>query len=246
MMTKYKLFIILITIFILLFLIIALGGYHFLQHYGPFAPAFCDQYKDKVDNKYAELIRKLNNYSTCRRPEDDIFDYYIYWKDEVLGGVFDNILVFKGSDTRQDWTYNLTPHVGNRIFNGIGLIYKDIKLEIFNVIDKYNITTLTGWSLGAILSCMCGLETSHRINNVVLFGLPNIFNSNFITEYNDKLGSKTIVYNHNYDVVVNAFGYGKARQEIGSTKWIDAPIMETSKLFSHGFGYYHVHYLKAK
>ena len=242
-MTKNKIFLFLILILIP---IIALGGIHFLDYYGPFAPAFCDQYKDKVDNKYADLIRRLNNYSTCRRREDDIFDYYIYWKDEVMGGVFDNILVFKGSDTIKDWTYNLTPHIGNRLFNDISLIYKDIKLEIFNVIDKYNITTLTGWSLGAILSCMCGLETSHRIDDVVLFGLPNIFNPNFITEYNNKLGSKTTVYNHNYDVVVNAFGYGKARQEIGNTKWLDVPITETRKLFLHGFGYYHDHYLKAK
>ena len=211
---------------------------------GPLTPRFCDLYSAKTENDHADLIRKLNNYEICNDSNDDIFEHYIYWKDEMIAGVFDNILVFKGSDTLQDWAYNLTPHRGVRLINDIELIYDDIKNDIFDVIDKYNVTTLTGWSLGAILSCMTALDTSHKIDNIILFGLPNIFTNDFITKYNSKLGNKTTVYNNRFDIFVNAFGYGKNRNTIGETHWRQEELSNSYKLITKGLGHFHMSYFE--
>ena len=237
-MTKRKIFL------IVLLIILIISVLHFLQHYGPFAPRFCDQFDSTVSNKYADLIRKLNNYSTCRDPKYNIFDNYIYWKGEIIAATKNDVLVFKGSDTWQDWSYDLMPYKGERLFSNIELIYNDIKDKINEIDSKRSINVITGWSLGAILSCMTGLDFKTDIKSVILFGLPNIFTENFIKQYNAKLGSKTIVYNHILDIFVNAFGYGKNRENIGQTKWVESPLIESHKLLTGGLAHFHMSYLK--
>ena len=36
-----------------------------------------------------DLIRKLNSYSICKDTQYDVFEKYIYWKGEIIGGVID-------------------------------------------------------------------------------------------------------------------------------------------------------------
>ena len=47
-MTKRKIFL------IVLILILIISVLHFLQHYGPFAPRFCDQFDSTVDGTWLE------------------------------------------------------------------------------------------------------------------------------------------------------------------------------------------------
>lgn len=211
---------------------------------GPFAPRFCDLFEGESSNKYADLVRKLNSYSICKDTQYDVFEKYIYWKGEIIGGVIDNILVFKGSDTIQDWLYDLTLHKSKRLISNIELIYDEIKERVNTVIDDYNVTAITGWSLGAIISCMCAVDTHHKIDNVVLFGLPNIFTTDFVELYNSKLGTKTQVYNNRFDIFVNAFGYGKMPHHIKKTIWINPPVLESHKLLTKGLGHFHLSYMR--
>ena len=211
---------------------------------GPLTPRFCDLYSEISKNHYADLVRNLNNFELCAEAQYDVFEEYITWNGEMIAGVKGNTLVFKGSDTLQDWAYNLTPHNGYRLYNDIGLIYDDIKDDIKEVVQRNKITVLTGWSLGAILSCMTAMDLEGEIHEIVLFGLPNIFTDSFIREYNDRLGGRTIVHNNRLDIFANAMGYGKDRTELGNTMWINTPLSEAYKLISRGLGYYHMSYFE--
>lgn len=236
-MSKRNIF---LMVFMLLVIIYAIHS----ARIGPLDPRFCDLFEGESSNKYADLVRKLNSYSICKESQYDIFEKYIYWNGEIIAGVFKNVLVFKGSDTIQDWIYDITFHKSKRLVSNIELIYDDIKDRVNKVINDYNITHLTGWSLGAVISCMCALDTHHNIEKIVLFGLPNIFSNDFVDMYNSKLGNKTTVYNHRFDIFVNAFGYGKTRNHIKQTFWINPPALESHKLLTKGLGHFHLSYMR--
>jgi len=228
----------------IIFLVVLIIYIIYSSRMGPLTPRFCDLYSEESKNYYADLVRRLNNFELCGESQYDVFDEYITWKDEMIAGVKGNVLVFKGSDTLQDWAYNLTPHRGTRLYNDIGLIYDEIKDVIREVIQRNKITVLTGWSLGAILSCITAMDLESEIHEVILFGLPNIFTDSFITEYNDRLGRRTIVHNNRLDIFANAMGYGKDRTEVGNTNWVNTPLSDSYKLITRGLGYYHMSYFE--
>jgi len=230
------------TIFILFLIVYAL--YTFYE--APFSSHFCKLYKKSSTNKYAELIKKLNEKELCPSKENDIFDKYIYWNHEIIAGVKNNILVFKGSDTIKDLFYDLTTsftsiHQGRTLSN-IQLIYNKIKNKIKSALSLYNIDTVIGWSLGSVLACIAAHDNHENIKKIVCFGFPNIFSDRFKENYNKLLGDKTTIYNSNLDIFANLFGYGKLFTQIKTTKWINVSIINLYKLLTNGLGYYHMSY----
>lgn len=237
--------VLLITIIFLFIILLVYSLYE-----GPFTRHFCTLYKEDGVNKYANLIKKLNSRDVCLSQIDNDFDKYIYWKNELIGAIKDNILVFKGSDTTKDILYDFTTspyalHRGRTISN-IQLIYTNIKDELKALLSLHKINIITGWSLGSVLACITALDNYNTtdIERVVLFGFPNIFSDRFKERYNKALGDKTIIYNHNLDIFANIFGYGKLIGQIDTVRWKNAPLKDIYKLFTNGLGFFHMSYFQ--
>ena len=233
-------------IFILSSLLIIYIVYTFYE--APFTKHFCNLYQKDSKNKYANLIKNLNNRDLCPSNKNDIFDKYIYWNDELIAAVKSNVLVFKGSDSMKDLFYDFTtsPTALDKgiTLSNIQLIYNNIKNKIKSTISLHKINVITGWSLGSVLCCITALDNYEKANieKVVCFGLPNIFDEDFKERYNKVLGNKTIIHNHNLDIFVNIFGYGKMINQLQTTRWINEPLINIYKLLFNGFTFYHMSY----
>lgn len=215
-----------------------------------FRGGFCEIYNKESKNPYADLIRKLNRYDICGSIEDNVFDKYIYWNGEIMAGVKDNILVFKGTDSLNDMEMDLSPTISQdkrgMVYTGMYDIYKAIKPQL----DQLYCDKVTGWSLGAVLSILYSYDRPKNINKVVVFGQPPVFSKNFIDDYNSMLGNKTISYMHRFDLVAQPL---KAFHPFVKSAYFNAyragkmQYIKTGNLFNvfkHGLGYYHMSYLE--
>ena len=216
---------------------------------GPFSHKFCDLYKESWE-PHANLIRKLNRYDLCGYPEDDVFDKYIYWNGEIIAGLINETLVFKGTDSLADVEKDLTPasgyFKGGMVYSGILDIYKTLKPELDTIYSK----NVTGWSLGAVLAVMYSFDHSENVDEVIVFGQPPLFDKKFVDEYDSILGNRTRSYLHRFDLIAQPFslfnGFLKSDEfdmyRAGTATYINSG--DLFNVFRHGIGYYHMSYLE--
>lgn len=216
---------------------------------GPFSHKFCDIYKESW-NPYADLVRRLNRYELCGYPEDDVFDRYIHWNGEIIAGVSDDILVFKGTDSLLDVETDLTP-IAERdkygmVYTGMLDMYRTLKPEL----DTLYCKKVTGWSLGAALGVMYSYDHPETVEEVIVFGQPPVFSKKFVDDYNSILGNRTRSYLHRFDLVAQPFipfsGFVKSSElnmyRAGETVYVNNG--DIFNVFRHGLGYYHMSYLE--
>lgn len=245
-----------IILFILLILTIIFSYTFYSLYRGPFLSNFCQLYDKTSKNKYGNLVRLLNNYDLCRKEKYNVFDKYIYWNGEIMAGVKNETLVFKGTDSLRDWSMDLSPtshKLGNGIiYSNIISIYRDIESQL----NSLHIKRVVGWSLGSILATIYSFERHTKYNDtmheIILFGFPPAFDEKFHKEYNDILYHKTSVYNHKYDIFAHPFWFmgfpGLSQREdfYNVGKHIDThyPKANLYKIYYEGFAFYHLIYLR--
>ena len=113
-------------------------------------------------------------------------------------------IVFRGSDSKKDWTFNLDfckkviPY-GNikskiKIHSGFLNAYKSKnvrnKIKEF-VTDKIKKIRLSGHSYGAALAIVCAIDLQYNFNDkdyeVIVFGCPKVGNKFFAESYNRRI-----------------------------------------------------------
>jgi len=225
-----------------LIVMIVLSAYMLYGFYeGPYTSHFCTLYKERSKDAEADLIRTLNRLDLCKEIMNDRFDKFIYWRGEIIAGIIGETLVFKGSDSLKDLEFDFTPvsllFKRHRTYGGILEIYKEIKPSL----EDLRITKVVGWSLGAALSVLYASEKCNQVQEVVVYGLPPIFDGGFVADYNRSMGNNTRVHNHTYDIFANPLGVGP-KKYIGTIEWVKAPITAIVDLLKNGMGYYHMRY----
>jgi hypothetical protein len=238
---------------ILIFVLMSIISIFFISYSlyeSPISKHFCELYHNKSKNPYADLIRKLNRYDLCGKMEDNIFDQYIHWNGEIIAGVKNNILVFKGTDSLNDIEMDLSPTISQdkrgMVYTSMYNIYKAIKPQL----DQLYCDKVTGWSLGAVLSILYSYDHSQNINEVIVFGQPPVFSKTFVDDYNTVLGDKTISYIHRFDLIaqpLDVFQPFIKPEYLNAYRAGKMHYIKTGDLFNvfkHGLGYYHMSYLE--
>lgn len=114
------------------------------------------------------------------------------------------IIVFRGSDSRKDWNFNLDfckkviPY-GNldskiKIHSGFLSAYKSRnvrnKIREF-VTEKIKRVVVSGHSYGAALAVICAIDLQYNFNDkdyeVIVFGCPRVGNKFFVESYNRRI-----------------------------------------------------------
>ena len=196
-------------------------------------------YNDVQPKDGSELIYIMNDIET------DV-SYSIRSKGSTL------IIAFRGSDSKQDWNFNLdfcqkTIPYGNlkskiKVHAGFLRAYKsrNVRRKIFDFItDKVEIIKLTGHSYGAALAVLCAVDLQYNFNQkdyeVVLFGCPRVGNKEFSESYNRRI-FKTLRIENRGDIITKlpfAFmGYKHvgSRILIGKSQIFGIPCMEKHSL----------------
>lgn len=217
---KIYLKVISIIIIVIILFEIFVGAYEF--------STICNIIKEKYDgNPYGEMVRQIQRASCGYEPSIPI-SKYIFYKDELVGAISKDILILKGSSTIVDCIKDI--EIGKQNIEDIGGVQsgsESMVSKILPQISNYQINTITGWSLGAMVGLQISLhiyETTGRKTNNIFFGLPPIVSKKFQRHYNRKLYSNTIVYNNDKDPIAYPFTGNNIFKNILENIW----------------GYYHV------
>lgn len=189
--------ILLIIVIIVIILELSFEIYEFATLCGIFSEKF-------HGNKYAELVRQIQNIECGVKPEIPI-KKYLYYKNEIVGAISGDILILKGSSTILDCIKDLT--LKKEDIKGIGKVQYGTKTmvdELIPQIDGYTINHITGWSLGAMIGLQISLHlydmTGKKTQNV-FFGLPPCVDIEYKHYYNSRLYHNTKVYNNSRDPI---------------------------------------------
>ena len=136
------------------------------------------------------------------------------------------VIVFRGSDSRKDWTADFNfrkkaiPYdemTDIKVHAGFLGTYKspDVRGRIQSfVTDEIEKIQITGHSYGAALAVLCAVDLNYNFSekdyDVLLFGCPRVGNEAFKKYYNKRL-FKTLRFENEYDLITKVpfsiFGY---------------------------------------
>lgn len=169
----------------------------------------CGIFKEKFGgNPYGEMVRQIQIAGCGDKPSIPI-SKYIYYKDELVGAISNDILILKGSSTILDCIKDI--EIGKRNIKNIGSIQsgsESMVRKLLQQIKDHTINIITGWSLGAMIGMQISLriyENTGKKTKNVFFGLPPIASKKYQTYYNSVLYATTIVYNNDNDPIAYPF-----------------------------------------
>jgi predicted lipase len=149
-------------------------------------------------------------------------------------------IVFRGSDTPQDWKTNLTfwkktiPYDNTktkiRVHTGFLNAYKQSEVReriLESITDSTNYIRISGHSQGAALAVLCAVDVQYNFPDkdieTVLFGCPRIGNKAFALSYNKRV-DKTVRVENGNDIVtklpfaVLGYRHAGAKMHIGTPR----------------------------
>jgi len=205
--------------------------------------SYCDVFKHPFKgNKYGEMVRQVQLIQCGVKPTIPITKK-IYYNDEFVGAISNDILILKGTSTLEGF-YKLPitkKYIEDKggIFVGENSICDGIKSQLKDM----NINYITGWSLGAMIGMKVSLwifETTGRKTKNVFFGLPPIADETYKNTFNKHLYDTTVVYNNKNDpaawpIIGKNGPYDKVSKKlnlyhVGQVK-LDYPYNDYSKKF---------------
>ena len=241
----YKIIIIIIIILIVFELLV--GSYEF--------STLCNIFKEKFHgNKYGEMVRQIQRASCGYKPSIPISKYIVY-KDEWIGAISKDVLILKGSSTILDCIKDI--EVGKQSIKNIGRVQSGSNSMVTNIIPQiknYQINTITGWSLGAMIGLQISLyidATTGKKTKNIFFGLPPTASKKYQAYYNSKLYSNTIVYNNDKDPIAYPYTGNNILKTITEYIWgyyhvgkviVDYPYTDYYKKHLYSPASYHLSY----
>jgi predicted lipase len=130
----------------------------------------------------------------------------------VLNCEHDVTIVFRGSESVQDW---ITDATVTQVETPIGKIHKGfyeswksietVVKEIVHIEEKKRIW-IVGHSLGAAIATVCAasyVNGGYNVHRVVTMGSPKVGNDEFVEFYDSHLGDRTARIRNNNDVVTD-------------------------------------------